>query len=266
MCVSPVLDSVKPATASYNRVSFIRPCGRCSECRSESEKVKRSRYQKARRLLVRCHLMQVTLIDFLPVFVTLTFNDDALREKNLKQLRRLLQVWIRSLKVLDDCPYVGVLEFGRVHDRPHFHMLFFCPPNSYAVDVLHNWPYGFSNVKLVPRTFSGRYFVKYILKGYSEINSICPIPIYSRVRFDDKVNIDDFFHENGHGDDYVFSLKDDLTSKITSLPSSELSKMSTTARLHAKNISRSVDVFSDTVSYMGRKMTVYEYLSEHFKK
>ena len=101
---------------------YAVPCGRCSICRNHSSNV----------IEARCRL-EFAKCSSVPYLVTLTFDDEhypdnfsretqtIILQKFFKRLRRYLDY--RGLKT--DFKYFAVSEYGSLHHRFHYHIIFF---------------------------------------------------------------------------------------------------------------------------------------------
>lgn len=112
-----------------NAMSFIEvPCGKCLECR----------IQRTRQWADRCVLEAKKYKD--NYFVTLTYDDDHLPERNslkpkdLQDFMKRLRKKFKGVKIR----FFACGEYGDISWRPHYHLLLFnCPLNDLSYVFMH---------------------------------------------------------------------------------------------------------------------------------
>lgn len=153
----------------HKDVDVLLPCGQCVGCRLE----------RSRQWAMRC-VHEASLYDH-NCFITLTFNDDSLRERDFPMSldKKDFQLFMKRLRKRfgNGIRYYHCGEYGEVFSRPHYHacLFNFCFPDLYywkksnGIDLYRSsileelWPYGHSSVGSV--TFeSAAYVARYIMK------------------------------------------------------------------------------------------------------
>lgn len=146
------------------------PCGQCLNCRINK------RDQWAARILLERHC------SFTGQFWTLTLSDEGLEQFQRKGPKDLFRQFINSLKRSESraknpmtIRFFGVLEYGPLTDRPHFHLALYNHVKNHLAATpylpglprpLFNigpWPHGHIDCQdLNPK--SARYLAKYVTK------------------------------------------------------------------------------------------------------
>lgn len=175
------------------------PCGKCNICR----------YNYYSKWLARLNMES----DFsnLVLFTTLTFNDDNypidLSKENQKSIiQKFLKRFRAACNSFDyHFKYFLVSEFGKLHDRLHFHILFFFKYSDTTnynsaiinIDNIINkcWRFGFtssilSNVKVIS------YMLKYEIKDISKNDTIRLISKNISLDFANCITQDDLYKYN----------------------------------------------------------------------
>lgn len=123
------------------------------------ERLNQNRYQRIKRLQ---HRISKILRGFpmedgsTAVFLTFTFDDDALHNVQAKYRRNAVTRWLKEHSV----DYVANIDFGKVNGREHFHAVAYFD----SVQDLTSWKYGALNCKKVPPTDEGKALSKYVAK------------------------------------------------------------------------------------------------------
>lgn len=105
---------------------------------NECLKINDASYKRTKRLKDRIASM---LLDGECLFLTLTFNDDALRDTTAKQRRVAVSRYLKQF----NCKYVANIDFGTKNNREHYHAIINCERVR-----LDSWrKYGNINVKRV---------------------------------------------------------------------------------------------------------------------
>lgn len=158
---------------------IIVPCGHCVLCRSK----------KVNILGVR-NILQMCSEEYLPFFVTLTFNNKHLPEdKSLQTQTDIIQKFHKRLRRLlersnykTDFKYFCVSEFGSKRGRLHYHCIYYnVDVRLRTYDYFHRqftferfinkaWNQGFVNCQVKKKDSSFSYLTKYITKGVSGDN------------------------------------------------------------------------------------------------
>ena len=103
----------------------------------ECIKINKASYERTKRLKNRVGDM---LLSGDCIFITLTFNDNALHSLDYKQRRVAVSRYLK----LFNCKYVANVDYGSKNHREHYHALINCN----HID-LSAWRYGAINVKRV---------------------------------------------------------------------------------------------------------------------
>lgn len=80
----------------------------------ECEKINRAYYQRVKRLLNKVQSM----LEHKCLFLTFTFDDKHIKVKDTTK-RKYVQRMLNELK----CPYVANIDYGKKHQRVHYHAL-----------------------------------------------------------------------------------------------------------------------------------------------
>ena len=166
-------------------------------------------------------------------FITLTYRDDDL-PKDRSLSKRTLQLFIKRLrKKLGDkkIRYYGVGEYGKLHDREHYHLIVFgWTPSitslykayfkkgrqyygSRELDTI--WTYGFNVVGTVTSD-SCQYVAGYVRKKLTGA--------LGEVQYKDKGRIPPFaIFSRGHGATYAFSIRDKIKNDLSCSPAGKVS-------------------------------------------
>lgn len=81
---------------------------------NECVKINHASYERTKRLKQRIENM---LLNGNCLFLTLTFNDDALSNTDAKQRRVAVSRYLKQF----NCPYVANIDFGKENGREHYH-------------------------------------------------------------------------------------------------------------------------------------------------
>lgn len=151
-------------------------CGKCLCCREK----KRKHFEALCSLECQEH-------DYLPLFITLTYNDynvpeEGLRVKDVQDFFKRVRRGLDKRGFTDKIKYAYCGEYGTTNTkRPHYHILLYGFPQSgvfsnyYKIDefIKAKWNKGFILVKPCNDIKAGRYIAKYMTKqtdvplGYS---------------------------------------------------------------------------------------------------
>ena len=113
------LRSNKDGYESYdNLTSYCEQNGLMNELK-ECEKINHFDYERTKRLKNRVKTM---LLNGSCIFITLTFNDDTLRNTTDKQRRVAVSRYLKQY----GCMYVANVDFGSKNKREHYHALINC--------------------------------------------------------------------------------------------------------------------------------------------
>lgn len=164
-----VYHPVKGKTGAEVLKSCAFPCRKCFGCKKE----------RARQWSIRC--VHEASLHEKSSFVTLTFNDAALKARGHKSVsRRDVQLFIKRLRKFYSDVKIRVYyasEYGKKHFRPHYHILLFgvdfedkkllkstaAGSKLYTSAILEKlWPFGYSSVGAVTQQ-SAAYVAQYTL-------------------------------------------------------------------------------------------------------
>lgn len=155
------------------------PCGHCLLC---SERKRRS-------FAARCS-MECQQHDQLPIFITLTYDDEHLPLFGLcysdvqKFLKRLRIGLIRDYGYKSPIRYAACGEYGTHTHRPHYHLLLWNMKrdgdlkNVFALDryIRSKWKNGLTDIRFCGNSDAGYYIGKYFTKGsYLPDNCVKPM-------------------------------------------------------------------------------------------
>lgn len=177
MCVNPRKIINRANHWDENKPLYLYvPCGNCEECRQNNRN----------DWFVRCFYEWSSNNDNgNSFFYTLTYNNDNLPYFQGKPCfsRRHIQLFIKRLRyVLDktDTPlkYMVTCEYGELHGRPHYHVIFFVGkfvnPFIFYRMVEDNWTYGFvqagQHCGIIQNYQAIQYVTKYVTKDFSHVN------------------------------------------------------------------------------------------------
>lgn len=178
MCVSPYI-----ATKLTGEKVAV-PCGKCIECRRQ--------YQNEWTFRLSQEMKGIPV----PVFVTLTYNDENLPtivdpvdgvEKSCV-IKTELQNFFKRLRknggeMMKDCKYFAIGEYGRKFNRAHYHAVIMSP-NVTSVDAVRQlvtkcWDRGFNLVKFCTKK-QIHYVCKYMNKLDERPHVQKPFKLYSK--------------------------------------------------------------------------------------
>ena len=142
-------------------------CGKCLVCREK----KRKHFEALCSLECQEH-------DYLPLFITLTYNDanvpeEGLRVKDVQDFFKRVRRGLDKRGFTDKIKYAYCGEYGTTNThRPHYHILLYGFPqygafkNYYKIDefIKAKWNKGFILMKPCTDTNAGRYVAKYMTK------------------------------------------------------------------------------------------------------
>ncbi len=161
LCSNPYLRNPDGATmravmvskeARTNATPF--GCGKCLHCK----------INKAREWTHRLMLEQSVASD--SCFLTLTYNDENLPEKN-QVSKREMQLFIKRLrKEIENVKirYLVCGEYGELSERPHYHCAIFGISDGYDGQISKAWNKGYIQIGDLTRQ-SARYMCGYIIKN-----------------------------------------------------------------------------------------------------
>lgn len=135
-------------------------CGKCPECLREkrNDYVQRS-YLESLRWQKVCK----------PIFLTLTYREiDYVELKKNKAFRSDFQCFLKRLRKnlgIKNLRYIAVYEFGEMHNRLHWHVIFFNVPYIDCSYIEKLWSHGFVKLKSCSTFGSILYVTKYIVKA-----------------------------------------------------------------------------------------------------
>lgn len=117
--ISYALRSDKDGYEPYdNLTSYCEQNGLMKELK-ECEKMNHAYYERIKRLKNR---VQTMLLNGACCFITLTFNDDTLRNTTEKQRRVAVSRYLKQY----GCMYVANIDYGSKNKREHYHALINC--------------------------------------------------------------------------------------------------------------------------------------------
>ncbi len=147
----------------------IVPCRHCPECRQA----------KQLNMINKALYFEETHKTSYLYFITLTVNDFYIDEfNNYNTKLDYIQKFIKRLRRCRNSKgdkYILVEEFGKLHDRRHFHMIYFTDYNVTVSQVRRCWDYGFIKLDNLSYNYDRRtpilYTLKYINKTPASFNS-----------------------------------------------------------------------------------------------
>lgn len=96
----------------------------CVDLLRECSKINHATYKRTQRLKDRIRAM---LLNGSCIFLTLTFNDDTINNTTAKQRRVAVSRYLKQY----NCMYVANIDFGKLHNREHYHALINCKQVEY---------------------------------------------------------------------------------------------------------------------------------------
>lgn len=174
MCVSPLKILNRANHWDENKPLYLYvPCGRCEECRQNNRN----------DWFVRCfYEWSSNNENGFSFFYTLTYNNDNLPTFQNKPCfsRRHIQLFIKRLRHVlskSETPlrYMVTCEYGILHGRPHYHVIFFVGkwvnPFIFYKMVENAWQYGFvkagEHAGVIQNYTAIQYVTKYVTKDFS---------------------------------------------------------------------------------------------------
>lgn len=154
---APPRDVAQYSTALRQRFILFQELG--EEEFHNLERLNQNRYQRIKRLQRRI----TKILKGFPmhdgstaVFLTFTFDDEALRNVQAKYRRNAVTRWLKE----HSADYVANIDYGKINGREHFHAVayFDCDQD------LTSWKYGALNCKKIPPTDEGKALSKYVAK------------------------------------------------------------------------------------------------------
>lgn len=238
MCTSPVRLPVKAAgrVVRYNVV----PCGKCPECVDRRQKDMMQVFLNVARRYSDIVFATFTYSDeFLPrmysawdyesgsvvdqgftkdLFLidefTAVFERPSLRRKDWRLwLKRARVAYERKNGHKLDFVYACIGEYGKLHQRPHYHCLFFGASLQDVEELCSSWNFGFHFCEIVNKNQSCtavcRYMAKYLYKGLFEsgdvLDGLCEKPRVMASK--NLIKVDDSFRSWLIGEDLGLSLE-----------------------------------------------------------
>lgn len=206
LCLSPITISKKSGSGQPYRVTV--PCSRCVACLSRQRKAWSFR------------ILQELKVSSSAYFVTLTYNDENVKDVNKRDIQLFLKKLRKQQK--EKIRYYIVAEYGEKTNRPHYHGIFF--NLELSKNVIENiWNQGLIHIGNVSSA-SINYVTKYMLKKSGvkkeKCFSLCSIGIgknylndnysyhknqkrfYTVLEGGEKINLPRYYKEK------IFSLKD----------------------------------------------------------
>lgn len=201
MCLNPISLPVKVAgrVVDYNVV----PCGKCAECVDRRQKDMMQVFLNVARRSENIVFATFTYDDeHLPKMFNLwdyesgscvkrsfersdlepdeyqdIFEVPSLRREDWRLwLKRARVKWFRDHGVNLSFVYATIGEYGKLHQRPHYHTLFFDMTLSDAQEFCSSWNFGFTFCEQVSKSQSltgvCRYMAKYLYKGFFESDDV----------------------------------------------------------------------------------------------
>lgn len=159
---------VVPSTGEQIPATMQVPCNHCSLCRKKKQR------QLASRAKLECQQH-----DYLPFFVTLTYDDDHL-PKNGNLCYRDVQLFLKRLRIMlvrekqwqDSFRYFVAGEYGSKTHRAHYHILLYGFPNWNILEVdefvRKAWKNGLTCTKRCQDGDAGYYCAKYACKSVED--------------------------------------------------------------------------------------------------
>lgn len=132
------LRTKKEGYKPYNDlVSYCKENGLMNELK-ECSKINHAEYKRTQRLKKRVETM---LLNGECVFITLTFNDETLRDTTEKERRVAVSRYLKKYR----CLYIANIDYGSKNKREHYHALINCK----SIDFKSWRKYGNINAKRV---------------------------------------------------------------------------------------------------------------------
>ena len=237
MCLNPISLPIKVAgrVVDYNVV----PCGKCPECVDRRQKDMMQVFLNVARRSENIVFATFTYDDeHLPKMYNLwdyesgscvkqSFErsdlepdefQDILEVPSLKRedwrlwLKRARVKWFRDHGENLCFVYATIGEYGKLHQRPHYHTMFFDLTFAQAQELCSSWHFGFTYCEQVNKSQSltgvCRYMAKYLYKGLFEsddvLNGLSQKPRVLASK--NLIQVDDQFRSWLIGEDLGFSL------------------------------------------------------------
>lgn len=179
---SPHVDFFMSPDGVYMDARIKVPCGHCILC---TERKKKS-------FAAKC-IMETQLHEYLPEFVTLTYNEDHLPKDGINY--RDVQLFLKRLRInlernygfTGELKYAVGSEYGTKTHRPHYHMLIWGIPRHTGQPLWHYanvkklfadcWQQGFVYPKTCRDSNAAYYVSKYMSKD-AKIPKGCNAPVH----------------------------------------------------------------------------------------
>lgn len=145
-------------TPCVSRFYMTVPCGKCFNC------------MKRKQLTWVMRLSYENLYHNSSIFITLTYNNENLKETN----KRDIQLYLKRLRKATGkkIRYYATSEHGEKTQRPHYHAIIFGLSKSLDSEVVRNkWPFGNVYIGTVtPKsiTYITKYCYKLVLTEYDD--------------------------------------------------------------------------------------------------
>lgn len=156
----------------------IVKCGKCFECKQQEAKAWATRI-----------MLEAENYSHSPYLITLTYNDNCLTYQKDKLLRDITLFIKKLRKSYGKLRYFYCMEYGSLHQRPHFHMILFGLPlddllflkRTKKNEVIYRskmiedkWKrdgksIGFSSVGIMDDLSEAKYVTLYMQKGKSDL-------------------------------------------------------------------------------------------------
>lgn len=272
---------IDPSTGEFTSLYRVVSCGHCRVCREK----------KTKEWQLRC-LAETMYSDTVPLFVTLTFNDDHVDFSKGVQ-KRDIQLFLKRLRInmsrknylhntgYTQLRYIAVGEYGSKSGRPHYHLIFWGFPDVKISDVLKvledAWSIdgnsiGFVYVRPCDQG-AVSYVLKYMRKGSKAISDQSPeFWLASRggrksglggIGYRYAIDYMDYYRSNPEL--LTITIKDKFTGAIMSYSIPQYYKLKwypTVSGLIPKNVRDAIKRLSSHYNYYQRMCNEYGFLNK----
>lgn len=210
MCYKPlrIVSNKKDFDSRFDKVFFEVPCGKCCECHSSNvlSWTTRNYYE-----YIYCKSIGGTVFNF-----TLTYNDNCLPKKfdipvfcksDVQKFLKLLRKWLikDGILVKSQLRYFLTSEYGHLHQRPHYHIIFYVlkPINAFLFYkyVCKYWKRGFVGYGSLGMEVKDFHALQYACKYITKDSSYSSVVESVKLKYDelsdnkDMIHFDDFFKD-----------------------------------------------------------------------